>query len=35
MSNMGCNEDRVAEVLHVLQEGITATRKNPGGDLRM
>jgi hypothetical protein len=35
-SNFGhADENGVANVLHVLQEGITATRKHPGDDPRM
>jgi len=29
------DENAVDDVLHVLQEGMTATRKHPGGDPRM
>jgi hypothetical protein len=32
---LGADEDGVADVLRVLQEAITATRKHPGGDPRM
>ena len=32
---MAADQDGVADVLHVIQEGITATRKHPGGDPRM
>ena len=35
LSNKAADEDEVADVLHVLQEGITAIRKHPGGDPRM